>query len=40
MPIIDNNIERMVVGAFVYHKYCKSRSHLCTNIAARSMTIN
>jgi hypothetical protein len=34
MPIDHNNIKKMVVDAFVYHKYCKSRSyfwHKCSS---------
>jgi hypothetical protein len=34
MPIDQNDFKRMVPDAFVYHKYCKSRSgfwHKCCN---------
>ncbi|OEL14486.1 hypothetical protein BAE44_0024495 [Dichanthelium oligosanthes] len=41
MLLDHNNFRRMAIDAFIYHKYCKSHSHVSfgTNLAARAMTI-
>ncbi|OEL37272.1 hypothetical protein BAE44_0001709 [Dichanthelium oligosanthes] len=41
MLLDHETFKRMVVDAFVYHEYCKSRSRVSfgANLAARAMTI-